>query len=106
MVPVLEASKKEPKSFFILKNKSTFLTTRIYASILHASVPPSISTLFLSSTSLTSHPTHLRHPLLKEGVPPCLTDDEISPLDDHNAGEEGCVAGKFHNLSLFIGLPG
>lgn len=43
------------------------------------------------------------HALLKEGIPPGFADDQISPLDDHNAGKEGCVAGEFNYLPLFIG---
>lgn len=47
---------------------------------------------------------HLLHALLKERVPPGLADDKIRPLNDHNAGEKGCVAGELHNLPLLVGL--
>lgn len=44
------------------------------------------------------------HSLLKDGVPPGLADDQIGPLDDHNAGEEGCVAGELNDLSALVSL--
>lgn len=43
---------------------------------------------------------------MKEGVPPGLADDEIGPLDNHNAGKEAGVASEFNDLPLLIGLPG
>lgn len=55
-------------------------------------------------TQLYSHP--LLHALLKEGVPPGFADDEIGPLDNHNASKEAGVAGKFNNFPLLVGLPG
>lgn len=50
-------------------------------------------------------PPCLLHALLKEGVPPGLADDEISPLDDHDADKEAGVAGVLHDLPLLVGLP-
>lgn len=47
----------------------------------------------------------LLHALLEEGVPPGLADDEVGPLDNHDAGKEAGVTGVFHNLPLLIGLP-
>lgn len=47
---------------------------------------------------------HSLHALLEDGVPPGLTDDQISPLHNDNADEEGCVAGELHDLSLLVGL--
>ena len=44
------------------------------------------------------------HALLEDRVTPGLTDDEIGPLDHHDADEERCVAGELHNLSLFVCL--
>lgn len=49
---------------------------------------------------------HLLHALLQDGVPPGLTDDEISPLDDDNTGEEGCVAGVLYDFPALVGLGG
>lgn len=49
---------------------------------------------------------HLLHALLEEGVPPGLADDEISPLDNYDAGKEAGVAGEFNDLPLLVGLPG
>lgn len=46
----------------------------------------------------------LLHSLLEDRVPPGLADNQVSPLHNHNAGEEGSVAGELHNLSLFICL--
>ena len=31
------------------------------------------------------------HSLLEDRVFPCLADDEVSPLHNHNGGEESCV---------------
>lgn len=47
----------------------------------------------------------LLHALLKEGVPPGLADDEISPLYDNDADKEAGVAGVLHDLPLLVGLP-
>lgn len=47
---------------------------------------------------------HSLHALLKERVPPGLADDKIRPLNDHDAGEKGGVAGELHNLPLLVGL--
>ena len=44
------------------------------------------------------------HSLLQDGVPPGLTDDQIGPLDDHDASEEGCVAGELYDLSALVCL--
>lgn len=47
---------------------------------------------------------HLLHALLEEGVPPGLADDEIGPLDDHDAHKEAGVAGELDDLPLLVGL--
>lgn len=47
---------------------------------------------------------YILHSLLKDRVPPGLTDDQIGPLDYHNAGEEGRVAGELDNLSSLVRL--
>lgn len=49
---------------------------------------------------------HLLHALLEEGVPPGLADNNIGPLDHHDAGEEGRVAGEFNDLPLLVRLQG
>lgn len=46
------------------------------------------------------------HALLEDRVPPGLADDEVGPLDDDDAGEEGRVAGELHDLPLLVGLTG
>ncbi len=46
------------------------------------------------------------HALLEDRVPPGLTDDQISPLDDDDADEEGSVARELHDLPLLISLTG
>lgn len=43
---------------------------------------------------------------MKERVPPGLADNEISPLDNHNADKEAGVAGEFDDFPLLVGLPG
>ena len=47
---------------------------------------------------------HVLHSLLQDGVPPGLADDQIGPLDDHDAGEEGRVAGELYDLSAVVCL--
>ncbi len=47
---------------------------------------------------------YILHSLLKDGIPPGLADEQISPLHNHNTGKEGCVACELHNLSALIGL--
>lgn len=47
---------------------------------------------------------YLLHALLEERIPPGLADDQICPLHDHNAAEEGRVAGELNNLPLLVGL--
>ena len=47
---------------------------------------------------------HVLHSLLQDGVPPGLADDQIGPLDDHDAGEEGGVAGELYDLSAVVCL--
>lgn len=54
----------------------------------------------------SSHSCCLLHALMKERVPPGLADNEISPLDNHNADKEAGVAGEFDDFPLLIGLPG
>lgn len=49
---------------------------------------------------------HSLHALLQDGVPPGLADDEVSPLDDDDAGEEGRVAGVLYNFSALVRLGG
>ena len=44
------------------------------------------------------------HPLLEDGIPPGLADDQVSPLHHHDTDKEGSVAGEFHDLPLFVGL--
>lgn len=44
------------------------------------------------------------HALLQDGVPPSFADDEISPLDNDNAGKEGRVAGVLYNFSALVRL--
>lgn len=44
------------------------------------------------------------HALLEDGVPPGLADDQVGPLDDDDAGEEGRVTGELHDLSLLVRL--
>ena len=44
------------------------------------------------------------HALLEDRVPPGLTDDQIGPLDDDDADEEGRVAGELHDLPLLVSL--
>lgn len=50
--------------------------------------------------------TLLLHALMKERVPPGLADNEISPLDNHNADKEAGVAGELDDFPLLVGLPG
>ena len=38
------------------------------------------------------------HTLLEDGVLPCLTDDQVSPLDNDNGDKEGCVASVLQDL--------
>lgn len=47
---------------------------------------------------------YVLHSLLDDGVPPGLADDQIGPLHDHDAGEEGGVAGELHDLPLLVRL--
>lgn len=54
----------------------------------------------------SSHSCCLLHALMKERVPPGLADNEISPLDNHNADKEAGVAGEFDDFPLLVGLPG
>lgn len=49
-------------------------------------------------------PRHSLHALLEDRVPPGLADDQVGPLDDDDADEEGCVAGELHDLPLLVGL--
>lgn len=49
---------------------------------------------------------HLLHALLQDGIPPGFADDEISPLDDDDAGEESRVAGVLYNFSALVRLEG
>lgn len=51
-------------------------------------------------------PPDSRHALLEQRVPPGFADDEIGPLDDHDAAEEGGVAGELDDLPLLVGLRG
>lgn len=44
------------------------------------------------------------HALLEDRVPPGLTDDQIGPLHDHDAGEERRVAGELYDLSALVCL--
>ena len=44
------------------------------------------------------------HALLEERQSSCLTDDQISPLHNHNRDEESCVAGVLQLLTLGVGL--
>ena len=44
------------------------------------------------------------HALLEDGVPPGLTDDQVGPLHNDDADEEGRVAGELHNLPLLVSL--
>lgn len=44
------------------------------------------------------------HPLLEDGVPPGLTDDQVGPLHHHDTDEEGRVASELHDFPLFVGL--
>lgn len=44
------------------------------------------------------------HPLLEDGIPPGLADDQVSPLHHHDTDKEGRVAGELHDLPLFVGL--
>lgn len=44
------------------------------------------------------------HALLEDRVPPGLADDQIGPLYDYYAGEEGRVAGELHNFPLLVSL--
>ena len=46
------------------------------------------------------------HALLEDGVPPGLADDQVSPLHDHYAHEEGRVARELHHFPLLVGLQG
>lgn len=47
---------------------------------------------------------YILHALLHDRVLPSLTDDQIGPLDDDNAGEESCVAGELYDLSALVCL--
>lgn len=49
-------------------------------------------------------PHHSLHALLEDRVPPGLADDQVCPLDDDDADEEGGVAGELYDLPLFVGL--
>lgn len=49
---------------------------------------------------------HSLHSLLEDRVPPGLTDDQIGPLHDDDADEEGRVAGELHDLPLLVSLTG
>lgn len=48
----------------------------------------------------------LLHALLQDGIPPGFADDEISPLDDDDAGEESRVAGILYNFPALVRLEG
>lgn len=41
---------------------------------------------------------------MEKRVPPGFTDDQISPLDDHDAHKEAGVAAELDDLPLLIGL--
>lgn len=47
---------------------------------------------------------HRPHALLEDRVPPGLADDQISPLDNDNAGKECRMARELDDLSLLISL--
>ncbi len=64
------------------------------------------SFLFIFIPAVSFNLSHLLHALLKERVPPGLADDEIGPLDDHDADKEAGVAGEFNDLPLLIRLQG
>lgn len=49
---------------------------------------------------------HSLHALLQDGVPPGFADDEISPLDDDDAGEESRMAGVLYNFPALVRLDG
>lgn len=55
-------------------------------------------------TTLTSLSPPLLHALVEERVPPGFTDDQISPLDDHDARKEAGVAAELDDLPLLVGL--
>jgi len=44
------------------------------------------------------------HALLEHRVPPGLADDDVGPLNHHDADEERRVAGELHDLPLLVGL--
>ena len=44
------------------------------------------------------------HPLLEDGIPPGLADDQVSPLHHHDADKEGRLARELQHLPLLIGL--
>ena len=46
------------------------------------------------------------HALLEDGVPPGLADDQVCPLHNHYAHEEGRVACELHYFPLLICLQG
>lgn len=52
----------------------------------------------------TERKLNVLHALLEQRQTSCFTDEQISPLHDHNADEESRVAGKLQFFSLFITL--
>lgn len=44
------------------------------------------------------------HALLEERISAGLADDEVRPLHNHNADEEGRLACVLHHLPLLVGL--
>ena len=53
---------------------------------------------------VNDEPVDLRHALLKEGISTCLTDDQISPLNDDNGDEESRVTRVFECFTLLVRL--
>lgn len=47
---------------------------------------------------------HLLHSLVDNGITPCLTDDQISPLYNHNRHEESRVTGELKFLTVGVSL--
>lgn len=69
----------------------------------------SLNTIELKSSitpigALSDLDVYVLHSLLQNRVPPCFTDQQIGHLDNHNTGEEGCVAGELQDLSALICL--
>ena len=48
--------------------------------------------------------TNLLHALGEQRISSCFTNDEIGPLNDHNADEKCCVASELKNFPLAISL--